>query len=312
MTVGGYLQRQDIAENVLKFLPLKDLLRVALVSRRMHVLASDPLLWDGVSLNHNNLTNQGLSQYFSDCKFVRFRRLRLLSQNPFTEEDSTTLLEHLKASGNKIRELDLRSCNLKDVSPGMLAEIVANVMIVKMDNFTKLSSRHWQQIFTYVSKSQNLVLKELNLCSVKIGHVSPNLLATALIKIEKVNLEQSKITKEQIHAIMTHIINSQNVLLKDLDLCEIDLREISPDILAAGALSLEKVSLERAKTTAKQTKEILTRISSSKNLLIKDLDLCGIDFSEVPRDLINAGMSKVVRRSFTATQAWYIYMKPKF
>merc|ERR1711984_64238 len=212
---------------------------------------------DGVSLNHNNLTNQGLSQYFSDCKFIRFRRLRLLSQNPFTEEDSTTLLEHLKASGNKIRELDLRSCNLKDVSPGMLAEIVANVMIVKMDNFTKLSSRHWQQIFTYVSKSQNLVLKEL-------------------------------------------------------DLCEIDLREISPDILAAGALSLEKVSLERAKTTAKQTKEILTRISSSKNLLIKDLDLCGIDFSEVPRDLINAGMSKVVRRSFTATQAWYIYMKPKF
>merc|ERR1712030_81372 len=171
-----------------------------------------------------------------------------------------------------------------------------------MDNFTKLSSRHWQQIFTYVSKSQNLVLKELNLCSVKIGHVSPNLLATALIKIKK----------EQIHAIMTHIINSQNVLLKDLDLCEIDLREISPDILAAGALSLEKVSLERAKTTAKQTKEILTRISSSKNLLIKDLDLCGIDFSEVPRDLINAGMSKVVRRSFTATQAWYIYMKPKF
>merc|ERR1719186_643586 len=125
LTLDEYFQRRDIVELVLKFVSKKDLSNIAVVSKRLHLLASDPLLWDGVSLSHNKLTKHGLYKYFSDCKFIRFRRLKL--SVPLAQEDCTVLLEHLKDEDNKIRELDLKSCNLKHVSPGILAEIVTNV-----------------------------------------------------------------------------------------------------------------------------------------------------------------------------------------
>lgn len=174
--VDRVLSQKDTGEKILKLLPGRDLCNVALVSERMHILASDPTLWNGFTLNQNKVKKRGLTGYFGDCKLIRFKSLVLCTKGyddvkaKVSKNDCQALLDHLKTPDNKIDEVDFSNCNLYDIPPALLSQTVTRLTKVSFGLcFPSMTFEQILQILRDIGNSETLKDVQLSIPLWKMG-----------------------------------------------------------------------------------------------------------------------------------------------
>ena len=159
--------------------------------------------------------------------------------------------------GCKIKILDVEGNILTDLDPQILAEAVCKLDAANL-NDTDLTTPQIKTIFTAISSDENILLKDLNIGENEV-QVKPELLAAAVTKLERLNLNSSGLSSNQTGAIFS-AIQAPGSRLSTLELQHNDLSSVEPGLLARAVTRLEEVNFQNAKMTPGQASAILTAL----------------------------------------------------
>ena len=106
---------------------------------------------------------------------------------------------------------------------------------------TQVNKAQISSIFQSVIKSKNLRELDIGYSYIDLGNIEPDILATALNKVKKVNLGHTKLSNSQLSTLFKYI--SINTLIKNLDVGYRDLGIIQTEILKSALKNLEKANI---------------------------------------------------------------------
>ena len=159
--------------------------------------------------------------------------------------------------GCKIKRLDVEGNILENLDPQLLAKAVCKLEAANL-NDTDLTTPQIKTIFTAIFSDENIPLKDLNIGENEV-HVKPELLAAAVTKLERLNLNSSGLSSNQTEAIFS-AIQAPGSRLRTLELQHNDLSSVEPGLLARAVTRLEEVNFQNARMTPGQATAILTAL----------------------------------------------------
>ena len=132
-----------------------------------------------------------------------------------------------------------------------------------------LSQTQIDSLFTAIQKSENLKLKMLELAHDDCSKVPPEILASALVKLEDVNV--CAVTENQVKCLYDKMANSEIMNIRHIDSNLFDDENVSPELFAEAFVRVERldtVSIDQEKTGA-----LLRKIASLDSMKLKSLIL---------------------------------------
>ena len=151
----------------------------------------------------------------------------------------------------------------------------------------KLSRLQIECLFNSIANSRIVNIKDLG--SIQFDHVSPEVLAEALVRIETVESMwkvSSEVIDEYLPPLLRKIASTERVNLKSLGLHWVDLSRFSVSLVSEAVLKLEKIFTENSSFTSSLAIEVFERLSHCKQPKLKALHLKGEDLQPVPTDLL--------------------------
>jgi len=127
----------------------------------------------------------------------------------YLNTDQRNLLLNKVKENTRLSSLNLAGLNLADMSPDLLANVVASVPVVNLAA-TKLASKQVTAIFSRLLGSCKL--RELDLGGLSLGQVPSRLLALALSRLRRVNLLNTIMSRDQLHELINQIRDNYSVL----------------------------------------------------------------------------------------------------
>jgi len=149
------------------------------------------------------------------------------------DNDQVQELFRAMSLDNQLKSLDLTLVDLSSVEPALFGRMVTRLESVIL-SYTSLTNSHVLALFS--AMSQNCQLKKLTLQTNNLSSVLPAVLATAVTRLEDVNLEKTELTNEQITSILAHV--QEDTKLKKLFLGGNNIANIEIDIIRNAKESL--------------------------------------------------------------------------
>eukprot|EP00092_Neocalanus_flemingeri_P039667 GFUD01043199.1.p1 GENE.GFUD01043199.1~~GFUD01043199.1.p1 ORF type:complete len:563 (-),score=118.93 GFUD01043199.1:254-1942(-) len=272
MEVNERLLLPEIWMEVLKFLPVKDLCNMSLVSLEINDLCSRPKLWTSTNIKKIKFRNGDVRQYFKIDRFRRVKRLDF-SRIPLTLENVQQILEHSILSD--LCEIDLQGINLSEIAPELLSKSLQPLRKVDL-TFTKLTSDHSEHLFSYLENNQPTKMKEISFKAINLSTINPMIFASTIARMEKVNLSFTELTTDQLTALFDKLVTQHDVNLNAIEFFSVDLSGTSPRLLGQALGCLECVNFSNTELRFEHIQSIFEEIMRSKRL--KEVNL---DFSEL-------------------------------
>jgi len=280
---------------VLKFLPVKDLCNMSLVSREINELCSRPKLWRNAKIRKLKFRTGDVRKFFEIRKYKKVKRLDF-SRLSLVLESIQQILEHSIQSD--LCEIDLQGVNLSTIAPELLSKSLQPLQKVDL-TFTKLTSTQAEHLFSYFENNQPTKMKEMSFKAIKLSTISPAILASTIARMEKVNLSFTELTTDQLTALLDKIVTQNDVNLKDIEFFSVDLSGTPPRLLGKALGNLECVSLSNTELRFEHIQSFFEEIMGSKNL--KDVNL---DFSElfyISKDIFAKSLIQLEKVSLACT-----------
>jgi len=280
---------------VLKFLPVKDLCNMSLVSREINELCSRPKLWRNAKIRKLKFRTGDVGKFFEIRKYKKVKRLDF-SRLSLVLESIQQILEHSIQSD--LCEIDLQGVNLSTIAPELLSKSLQPLQKVDL-TFTKLTSTQAEHLFSYFENNQPTKMKEMSFKAIKLSTISPAILASTIARMEKVNLSFTELTTDQLTALLDKLVTQNDVNLKDIEFFSVDLSGTPPRLLGKALGNLECVSLSNTELRFEHIQSFFEEIMGSKNL--KDVNL---DFSElfyISKDIFAKSLIQLEKVSLACT-----------
>jgi len=280
---------------VLKFLPVKDLCNMSLVSREINELCSRPKLWRNAKIQKLKFRTGDVGKFFEIRKYKKVKRLDF-SRLSLVLESIQQILEHSIQSD--LCEIDLQGVNLSTIAPELLSKSLQPLQKVDL-TFTKLTSTQAEHLFSYFENNQPTKMKEMSFKAIKLSTITPAILASTIARMEKVNLSFTELTTDQLTALLDKIVTQNDVNLKDIEFFSVDLSGTPPRLLGKALGNLECVSLSNTELRFEHIQSFFEEIMGSKNL--KDVNL---DFSElfyISKDIFAKSLIQLEKVSLACT-----------
>ena len=144
-------------------------------------------------------------------------------------------------------------------------------------------------------------LRRLAVSYINLSSVSPQLLCSALVKLETLELCLCRLTKDQVRAVFTSIADCEDLALSRLSINFSDLTSVPGPVLARAVVRLKSVNLWLCRLTTGQVTTLLTTILQTNNLTLESLTLNPSDLSSVSARLLSAAVLRLqeVNMSYT-------------
>ena len=245
-------------------LPPRDLKMVVLVCKCWREIGEDPSLWTRCMVT---LASRG------DLEKLDIRRLQQIQvinvrarcfQADELEEMFQTVVTNppLMPRLPKLREISgLANANISNVEPRLLARVVCRLEEVDMRK-TNITSEQVRTLFTILCHWSQL--KSLNLSVNNLSTVDPAVLSTAVNRLEKLDLNMTKMTSEQVQVLFTTMC--QESQLKKLVISNNNLSTVEPEVLATAVNKLEEVGMWKTHITSEQAQTLFAAIAEGSSL----------------------------------------------
>ena len=284
------LSNPVIGDKVFGFLHLKDLKSAALVCRDFKTFLDCRKFWRQaeIRIRQDVLSSdriQNIGNFVVDRKTGVEALLVLLRFLLDKSEDC--VLEHIRFV-------------LTDLSPLTIPTLASAVCTVREVSFNTsvLSTSQVQEVMTSVSLSPRLVVRKLNMCGQDMSEVSADTIATAVCRLEDVNLRSCDLTPMQLNLLFRTISQGHKIRIRRLDLIFNDLSEVDPCVLASSLRRLESVAIDDNEITTEQIKAFFKGLVRSSDIggcssfNLKKLDIRNYDLSGLTPDMIGAALVK--------------------
>ena len=156
----------------------------------------------------------------------------------------------------------------------------------------------WQVNLLWQEMKESSQLNSLNITGINLSSVEPEMLASIVNKMEKVNLWYSKLTTQQVTVLCQ--VMKENSQLKSLHLGWNNLSSVEPELLASGLSKCENLNVWNTKLTTEQV-TALYKVLKMNNPL-KCLNLEGNSLSGVEPHLLATVVSKMEEVSLGSTK----------
>ena len=193
---------------------------------------------------------------------ARLEDLHLLECDITTDQVQEFFKE--MSSNNNLKSLDISRTDLSPVHLDVLSKALSRLEDVTLCH-TFLTTEQAVALFSEMARTS--VMKKFD---IKIGwdlsSVNPNVLASALVRLEEVSLSGTSITHDQAVALCREI--SQNSQLKKLVLDYIDFSSVDPEVLAAALTNVKEISF-RSCISPEQVISVFQHVLDGENTLRK-------------------------------------------
>ena len=156
-------------------------------------------------------------------------------------------------------------------------------------------SAQLQAILTGIQDSTNTGLKSLTVQSGSLVLVSPDVLAGAAVKLERLEV-RSRLSYVQVEAILARVAATQDSRLRrfNYDQSLSDLSGLDPEVVAQALVKLETVGYPSlgVDLSPDQTLALFTRIREAPDLRLTELGLTW-DVSQVPPEVFAEALSRL-------------------
>ena len=195
---------------------------------------------------------------------ARLETLHLMECNITTDQVQELFKE--MSSNSHLKSLYISRTDLSPVHPEVLSKVLSRLETVTL-GLTYTTTEQAVALFSEMARTSVMKKFDLSLDWVDLSSVNPNVLATALVRLEEVSPLGIRITHEQAVALCREI--SQNSQLKKLVLYSIDFSSVDPDVLAAAVTNVKKVNFHSSNLSPKQVSSIFTHVLDGENKLRK-------------------------------------------
>lgn len=253
----------EVLEMVFRLLPPRDLKAVVRVCRRWRKVGELPCLWTWV-YPYLRGTNMGcLIHMMAEGRRLSFIQ-RIVVSFPVAHKG---LVDYI-ISIPTLKEVDLSFTKMTKVDAKLLASLVQKLEHVGLRG-TELLLQQVHFLLIRLSqdpkKLKTLILEEIDLSS-----VDPELLSSAVRKLESVSLQSTKLNTVQIETVLTEMSHEDN--LKELNLSYNNLGLVDEELLARSTFCLCSLYLCETNLFSHQLSFILRQESNTLKLLQIDLE----------------------------------------
>jgi len=204
----------------------------------------------------------------------------------FTSLNTSEIMEDLTIDGVSI--------NLVDVESELLANSLCKLNTLKLSG-VELSQNQWTKFFEKLSTSS---LSDLSLRMVNLSNVSESVLTSAIATRHRISLEYAVLTKEQWKALLECC--SKAAALEHVRFSRVNFTDVSADLISQVINLTKSADISESVLNHNQAHAIIQNLTNSKTL--KDLNLQGIDLSQVPADVLARAVVSLQRVSLRKTK----------
>ena len=242
----------------------------------------------------SEVTPSTLALLIGKMETFKFHNSLLAEMNP---KQIRCLANQLKES-TSLKKLEIfYNNNLTSLPPEILASALCSLTELTLV-FQKLNPDKYNAIFSQINQCSNL--KVLNLPGNNLSNVNPEIFGTAVRKLEKVNLSDTRLTPAMFYMLLSK-------MKKDSELQELDvshnpsLKYIDDHIFSDAINTLEKVNLKFTNTTVSQLTHLFELMKLQTRL--KDMNLVGNHSLANASEILLAGtVNKLIKVTIYATK----------
>ena len=263
-----------------------------------------------VSLEYTKLDAKQWNAIFNSTKGAKLKKLSIIAyemvlppDNPqllaeavstlekvkltcgLTTEQSKAMFDHLAVKSN-LKSLEIMCTDFSSVAVQTLAMVVSQVEEADL-YFSRLTIQQIRAIFNKATEEVSK-LKVLNLRLIKnLSQVDPDVMATAVNKLEKVGLSCASLNATQCSAIFGLAAGKSKI--KDLDISSNDLSSVNKHNMARAVNNMEKIDLRWTELTNQQCIQIIEYAEDEINLKVLKIghnDLRAVEPGSMARAVI--------------------------
>ena len=134
----------------------------------------------------------------------------------------------------------------------------------------------------------------------KLSHISPEILAEVVVRLEEVDLQDKQLTPRQLQSIFIKMTSSENLALTSLNISRNDLSSVPADVLVR-AIS-RQVDLVHSNLTPHQVQTIFDHIASCEELRVYSLEISHNNLSSVCGEVVARAVSRLWRADLGNTR----------
>jgi len=285
----------EIWNKIFTYLNKTDLCSVLLTCRYLYSVGSDPLIWANTSVCKKRISPTSSLQFLLWHRFSRLSSLDL-SESDLDTQSATNLLKIIPQLEN-LKHVNLSNTNSNYVCPHVLCYAVPLLETISLQQ-TRLTVQQVEAVLVNIPTC-NSNLKSLNIASIDLSKVPPDILAPGLTAVLRVNISNTKLNPDQTKALFDQIMTSNNKL-KHLILRDVDLSTTNLISLGTGVACLVSANLQETKLGMQQCRALFNHITTSLSLV--SINLSHVNLAEVPADLLAKAIHRLDRASLNWTK----------
>jgi len=191
---------REMALKIFDLLSIEELKICVQVSRAWWDIGSSPTLWKNLRLHINERRLEEIATIFQTQRFSKVSKVQFVQ----VELENSHL--ELVAASPSLTWLEVSSCSLEKVWPEVLTACVASLTSLSLSPrpTSPLSSPQKLQLFFRLSEP-GCCLEEVSLSFTTLEEVPPRLLATALVRVNRIRLRGNRLSKLQAIALLDSV-----------------------------------------------------------------------------------------------------------
>ena len=280
----------EILVKVLQCLGFQDLLRVSEVSKKLHSLATDPLLWKLFEPNDDLEPDTLVSLLQLD----RFRKLETLHLCQGKKSWSVKVVEIFEGiSKLELKHLTIQHFDLTSLHPSLLSKVVNNTKNVYLNHCVDVTDE--QIVRTVEDMAENSKVKGLQVERKDLSKIESKILSKAINSLENFYSLRCDYSKEQLDDIFEEM--ATNTSLKELSIfADNGLEKVAPGTLAMAFNNLNSIYIGHS-LTPEQLLCFFQQLSSSRSSIKKLLFMFKDSYQQllsfIPSDILAKSLNKL-------------------
>jgi len=285
----------EILVKVLECLGFQDLLKVSEVSKKLHSLATDPMLWKSFEPS-DYLQPEAL---LAILQLERFSKLETLHLNQGKKSLNAEIknLQVVKIFQSieslELKHLTIHHFDLTSLDPSLLSRVLNNTECVSLNHCVDVSDE--QMVRTVEEMTEKSKVKGLQVERRDFSRIESKSLSKAINSLENFYSLGCEYSNEQLDDIFEAMATDTN--LKDLSLFAVNgLERVLPGTFAKAFNNLESIYIGHPLTPG-QLFGFFEQLSSSKSCLKKLLFMFKDSYQQllafIPSDVLSKGLNKL-------------------